>query len=259
MEITLATYNIHKCVGQDGRYDPDRVLHVLAELNANVIALQEVDSREHRGLELLHCMARDLGYTPLAGPTLLREDGHYGNAILTTLDTLRVGRLDLSVVGREPRGALDVDLDCQGLTLRVVATHLGLWPSDRRVQIQRLLGLFKGDEWHPAVLMGDLNEWMLWTRQIRKLQRLFGKSPAYPTFPARLPVLALDRIWVHPRAMITKIDVHKTRTARSASDHLPLKATIRVPEGLTVATRREVLTTRERPYEQGAAFSPEGA
>jgi len=180
MRISLATYNIHRCVGQDGRYDPDRILRVLKELQANVIALQEVDSREHRGLELLHCLANELGYIPIAGPTLLRHDGHYGNAILTNLDVIRVARLDLSVAGREPRGALDVDLDCHGQALHVVATHLGLWPADRRIQIQPLLKLFKPQSRNLGVLMGDLNEWLLWGRQIRRLQRLFGKARAIP-------------------------------------------------------------------------------
>src|SRR6185295_3489766 len=228
MQLSLATYNIHRCVGQDGRYDPDRILHVLKELKANVIALQEVDSREHHGLELLHCLANQLGYTPIAGPTLLRHDGHYGNAILTNLNVMRVARLDLSVPGKEPRGALDVDLDWHGTTLHVVATHLGLRPSDRRTQVQRLLKAFHTETWEPGVLMGDINEWLLWGRPIRKLHGLFGNMPAIPTFPAMFPVLALDRIWVHPRRMLTSLNVHKTPVARVASDHLPLKASIRL-------------------------------
>ena len=257
MQLSLATYNIHRCVGQDGRYDPDRVLDVLRELHANVIALQEVDSREHRGLELLYCMANELGYTPIAGPTLLRQDGHYGNAVLTNLDVVRVQRVDLSVPGREPRGALDIDLNCKGIGLHVVATHLGLWPSDRRVQVQRLLRQFKPESPDPAVLMGDLNEWMLWARQLRRLQRLFGRSRAFPTFPARFPVFPLDRIWVHPRKMLTSLKVHKTAKARAASDHLPLKAVIQI--NLAQPGEKRAVTAKERPYEQVVAFSPAGA
>lgn len=260
MRVVLATYNIHRCVGQDGRYDPDRILRVLRELRANVIALQEVDSRKHRGLELLRCLATELGYTSLAGPTLLRQDGHYGNAILTNLEITRVERLDLSVPGREPRGALDVDLDCEGLTLRIVATHLGLWPADRRLQIERLLKLFKPDgRWYPGVLMGDLNEWVLWGRPMRRLQRLFGKAPAIRTFPAKLPIFALDRIWAHPRTMLVSLAVHKTSVSRIASDHLPLKGVIRVTSAVPAGTRLDPVTTTETPRSRRGVSSPAGA
>jgi endonuclease/exonuclease/phosphatase family metal-dependent hydrolase len=223
MLLTIASYNIHRCVGQDRRYDPQRIVSVMEELQADVVAIQEIESREHGGLDLLRWLAAQLGYAAIPGPTLLRAHGPYGNAILTKLEVMRIARLDLSLPGREPRGAVDVDLNCDGRPMHVVATHLGLWPGDRRIQMQRLLEAFKPELADRAVLMGDLNEWFLWASQIRRLQRLFGRTPALRTFPARLPMLPLDRIWVHPRPMLISLKVHDTPAARRASDHLPLK------------------------------------
>jgi endonuclease/exonuclease/phosphatase family metal-dependent hydrolase len=223
MRVVVASYNIHSCVGQDGRYDPERVLTVIRELNADIVALQEVDSREHRGLELLRCFGAELGLEPIAGPTLLRDTGHYGNGILTRYAAKDVRRIDLSFPKREPRGALDVDLECAGHLLQVVATHLGLRPSERRAQVRRVMDRCRTKY---CILMGDLNEWFLWGRPLRWLKSIFGPTPHLQTFPARFPVFALDRIWMHPRSAMRSIEVHRTKSARLASDHLPIKAVI---------------------------------
>jgi endonuclease/exonuclease/phosphatase family metal-dependent hydrolase len=223
MRLTFVTYNIHRCIGSDGRCDPDRIARVLSELRADVIALQEVDSRHHRGLELLECLAEQLGLRGIPGPTLLRADGHYGNALLTRLRAREIRRVDLSVPGHEPRGAIDVDLDCSGLIFQVIATHLGLRPTERRFQVQRLLDRFQMKH---CALMGDLNEWFLWGRPLRWLQALFGKTPHVRTFPSRFPVFALDRVWVRPPESLVTLEVHRSPLARVASDHLPVKAII---------------------------------
>lgn len=160
MRLVVATYNVHGCVGRDGRFDPGRTLEVLRGLDADVIALQELRWRPEEALHLLAEFGERLGYAALAGPTLMRPDGHFGNAILTRLAVRDVARVDLGVSGREPRGALDVRLDSGGAMLRVVATHLGLRPGERRLQARRLLDRI-GDPRMPVVLMGDLNEWFL--------------------------------------------------------------------------------------------------
>jgi endonuclease/exonuclease/phosphatase family metal-dependent hydrolase len=131
---------------------------------------------------------------------------------------------DLSWRGREPRGAIAIDLDCGGTDLRVVATHLGLRPAERRDQVQQLLHLFRERPDDHSVLLGDLNEWFLWGRPLRRLHRHFKATPSIATFPSFMPVLALDRVWAHPRAMLKKVSVHRTALARRASDHLPLVA-----------------------------------
>jgi endonuclease/exonuclease/phosphatase family metal-dependent hydrolase len=110
--------------------------------------------------------------------------------------------------------------------LRVVATHLGLRPAERREQVERILRLFSWKEDDRAVLMGDLNEWFLWGRPLRHLHRFFDETPALPTFPSSHPILSLDRMWAHPGTILKKLEVHKTPLARAASDHLPLVATL---------------------------------
>lgn len=225
MTISVATYNVHRCIGRDGRLDPMRTLAVLRELDADVIALQELQWRAGDALHVLADFSAQLGYAPIAGPTLFRSDGHYGNAVLTRLEVRQVERVDLSVPGREPRGALDVKLAGPDGVLRVIATHLGLSPGERREQMKRLLGLLEPGS-APTVLMGDLNEWFLWGRPQNWLRRHFGRTPAPATFPARWPLLALDRIWVEPRGMMRDIGVHASAAARAASDHLPLRAVL---------------------------------
>lgn len=225
MRLAVATYNVHGCVGADGRLDTARTLGVLRALEADVIALQELRWQPRDARHLLDEFATGLGYTPLAGPTLLRPDGHYGNALLTRLPVAEVKPVDLSVPGREPRGALEAVLQSAAGPLTVIATHLGLAPGERRRQMQRLLALVRKAP-KPVVLLGDLNEWFLWGRPLRWLRRHFGRTPAPATYPARWPLFALDRIWVEPARMLERIEVHRDGFAPQASDHLPLRATL---------------------------------
>jgi endonuclease/exonuclease/phosphatase family metal-dependent hydrolase len=163
----------------------------------------------------------------IEGVTLRDERGHYGNALLSRLPVREARRLDLSVPGREPRGAIDAELDA-GVPMQVLATHLGLRPFERRRQVRQLLGAIESSEAPLKVLLGDLNEWFLWGRPIRWLQRVFGETPAPPTFPARRAVLALDRLWVAPPSSIVRSYAHDTPLSRMASDHLPLVGQIRL-------------------------------
>jgi endonuclease/exonuclease/phosphatase family metal-dependent hydrolase len=236
MTLTVATYNVHRCIGGDGRRDIERVLQVLRELDADVIALQELEWDAAAALDLLTHFARTLRSRGIAGPTLVADRGHYGNAVLTRLPVLKVQHIDLSVPGRERRGALDVELEAQGTVLRVIATHLGLAPTERRQQIRQILASLPGSRDDPVVLMGDLNEWFLWGRPLRWLRRHFGQAPALATFPARYPMAALDHVWVQPPALRKSISVLSTRTARTASDHLPVRMILDWPD-VRVPTR----------------------
>jgi endonuclease/exonuclease/phosphatase family metal-dependent hydrolase len=228
MHLTVATYNIHACIGADRRFEPDRIVCVLQEMNADVVALQEVEHHDVEGYDLLDYLAVKTGLTAIAGPTLTRETRHYGNAILTKLPILTVNRVDLTLPGCEPRGALDVTLAGNERRVQVVATHLGLRPGERRQQVRELLKLFEIGLTDTYVLMGDVNEWFLWGRPLRWLHAHFKRTPHCATFPARRPFMALDRLWVHPRRRLKKLEVHATPVARIASDHLPLKAVIEV-------------------------------
>ena len=228
MQLTLATYNIRGCIGTDGRFEPERTVHVLKELNADVVALQEVEHHDLGGHDLLDYLAVETSLTAISGPTLLRETRDYGNAILTKLPILAVNRVDLTLPGHEARGALDVTLEGNGRSVQVVATHLGVKPWERRQQVRRLLRLFEIGPANIYVLMGDLNEWFLWGRPLRWLHAHFKHTPHRATFPARWPFMALDRLWVHPRRRLAGMEVHDSTLARLASDHLPLKAIIEI-------------------------------
>lgn len=224
--LRIASYNVHRAVGTDGRFAPERILGVLREIDADVVALQEVEAHDS-GEDMLRWLAAETGFEAVAGTTLIRHDGHFGNGLLTRLPVEEHHLLDLSWRGREPRGAIAADIRLNGSgRLRVVATHLGLRPAERRDQVQRLIKLFTDAPRERGVLLGDVNEWFLWGRPLRRLHRYFSHTPAVPTFPSPLPFLALDRMWAHPRSMLRDLRHHKSKLARVASDHLPLVATL---------------------------------
>jgi endonuclease/exonuclease/phosphatase family metal-dependent hydrolase len=225
--VRVATYNIHRGRGLDGRTRLERIAAVLATIDADIVALQEVASEEAH-TSFLADLERDTGYHVVAGLLRQRHGSDFGNAVLSRFPVRSVEHLDLAVDRYEPRGALDVCIDL-GLRplLRVVATHLGLRPGERREQVRRILAKVERESPHPTLLMGDLNEWYLWGRPLRWLHSHFREMPSAPrTFPAHRPVFALDRIWVSPAGSLRKLVRHATPLARSASDHLPLIAEI---------------------------------
>jgi len=226
--VAVATYNVHRCVGRDGRQDPLRVAAVIRELNAALIGLQEVESmvqgtpREQQLLEIVLAT----GLRAIPGPTMVRSDATYGNALLTREPPLAIRRHDLTVPGREPRGAVDVDVALEGHTMRTVVAHLGLRSAERRWQVRRLLDIIAEGPPGPTILLADLNEWFAWGRPLRWLDRRLGRTRACRTFPARFPVFALDRIWVSAPACIVSVRTHRTPAALAASDHLPATAIV---------------------------------
>jgi endonuclease/exonuclease/phosphatase family metal-dependent hydrolase len=223
--LKVATYNIHCGIGRDGRFSETRVRDVLREIDADVIALQEVESRAS-GIDMLAWLAEQTGLNAVWGATLMRADGHYGNGLLARCPIANVEQIDLTWERREPRNAIAADLDFGGEKLRFVATHLGLRPAERRFQVQRLLPYFMDRPDDRAVLAGDLNEWWLWGRPLKWLHEHFVHTPPRRTFPAWAPTLALDRLWAHPGDMLRGVRAHRSRAARAASDHLPLVATL---------------------------------
>ncbi|MGH7789433.1 MAG: endonuclease/exonuclease/phosphatase family protein [Candidatus Binatia bacterium] len=226
--LTVASYNVHRCIGRDGRHDPGRVAKVLDELKADVIALQEVDFRYHvrQGVDQLQYLAKATGFESVWGPVLYGARGQYGNGLLTRHEVLEVRGIDLSVPRYQRRGALDVDLRVDGRTLRIVAAHLGLGLKERQIQVRRLLTALAAHDGAPLILLGDFNEWRPPSGPLRRLHRRFGRTPGVRSFPSNFPLLALDRIWVQPRQALVALDVHNTSRARRASDHLPIKAVI---------------------------------
>lgn len=218
--LRIASYNVHSCIGTDGRKDAARIAKVIAELQCDTIGLQEVDYR-------LDYIAMRLGMQAIAGLTLLRHDGPFGNALLTRRKVLEVRRLAFGYGRREPRNALDVDLEVGGQPLRVIVTHLGLFAAERRFQMRRLLEIIRRNPAHERiVVLGDMNEWLPLSRPLRWLNGLLGHSAAERSFPSRWPLFALDRVWVRPRHALLAFKAHRSSLAAVASDHLPVKAII---------------------------------
>jgi len=228
--LTVLSYNIHECVGLDRRRDPERIARIIKESGAEIVGLQEVHS-DSSGEEQLHQMnylSAATGMQALPGAALERRNGHYGNVLLTSCKILDVNKLDLSYVNREPRGAIDADLDIGGEPVRVIVTHLGLRPAERRFQVTKLLTALSEQRTRVVILLSDFNEWLPTGRSLRWLHTHLGKTALVRTFPSWFPIFALDRIWVSPSAALTEICCLRTPLTRVASDHLPLKANIQV-------------------------------
>lgn len=223
--ITAATYNIHGCVGTDGRYSPERIVAVLDEISADIVGLQEVDTRRPHweGLHQFDYLCQATRLHAVAGPNVREARGEYGNALLSRWPIATVRRSDLSQRRKEPRGALDADLETPHGPLRVIVTHLGLWARERRRQVARLLETMLPIPETPTLLLGDFNDWgPLGGFQIRALARQFAAAYAPRSYPSVLPLVALDRIYVHPLPVVAKARAHASRLARRASDHLPI-------------------------------------
>ena len=246
--ITLASYNVRKAIGTDRRRDPGRVLQVLQEIDADVVALQEADTRVGgRGSAVPHELIDSHGlYKPVYfgvrhkrvfdkarkhADRLLnvntRNIGWHGNAILVKrhIGVLGCAALDLPTL--EPRGAVMAELLVDDQPLRVIGMHLdlsGLW---RRRQMRAILDeIARRPQKMPTVLMGDTNEWRLAAGCLKDLGPEFHVAPTGASFHARHPVAQLDRIIVHKDLNIEAAGVHMSAVARRASDHLPIWARV---------------------------------
>ncbi len=225
----FASYNVHKCVGTDRRFDPERILRVIAEINPDVIALQEADRRfgDRRGLLDLAALREETGLRPVPVANGHMGHGWHGNLLLFRDGDARLVR-QLTLPGLEPRGALMADLALSVGDVRVLGVHLGLLRHSRLLQVGSLLTHAAEMADTPTVLMGDMNEWRRERRSaLSGFVAGFGPmAPCVPSFPAYFPMLALDRMIARPAGALGPIAVHDSPLARRASDHLPIKARI---------------------------------
>lgn len=230
-EVTVASWNIHKGIGIDRRRDLERTAHVIGELAADVVALQEADARfgDRRGLlDLDRLAALGLKRVEVAG---LRDLSHgwHGNVMLVRLDA-EVERVDrIALPGLEPRGAIVADLVVKNQPLRVIGTHLALLGRARIRQVALVLDRLAVLAHRPTVLMGDTNEWRRGDRTLKGLLPHFPDSPLVPSFPAPFPILPLDRIMLS-RGQVHDFATHVSPLSRRASDHLPVRARLVLPE-----------------------------
>jgi endonuclease/exonuclease/phosphatase family metal-dependent hydrolase len=235
----IASYNVHKCVGADRRFDPERILRVIQEIDADIIALQEADSRfgERTGLLDLQRLQRETGLVavPILGAN--KAHGWHGNVVLFKQGTVRDVH-QISLPGLEPRGALVAEIDmASGGTLRIIAAHFGLLRRSRAQQAHMIAEIMSKGGDVPTILLGDLNEWRLGDRSsLSTFRSTFGaQPPSVPSFPANMPILALDRIIANRSGLISAIEVHNSPLARIASDHLPIKTMLTLDSMLSVS------------------------
>ncbi|HBZ69878.1 MAG TPA: endonuclease [Deltaproteobacteria bacterium] len=229
-QIQVATYNVHRWTGLNGRSDPDpaRACFVISELDAHVIALQEV-LRPLKGEDPLERLADVLGLHLAFAATRMHRHGELGNAILSRWPILNVSTLDLSFSRLERRIAVAARFEANQASLGVVATHLALVDRTRHRQVRELLEhpqLLAG----PAILLGDMNAWRRCkaTRALEVAMRGHPELDWPPSFPAAAPVLALDRVYARG-ARVVEVRAHATAAARRASDHLPVLAQVELP------------------------------
>ena len=232
MQLTFASYNIHKAVGMDRRGDPDRIIAVVRELDADVIALQEVDRRIGERASVLSRAALD--DTPWKAVELARRPrslGWHGNALLVRreFEVLEAEPFDLPTL--EPRGAVRADLDCRGRHVRVFGTHLDLSGLRRRDQIKAILGHHGRCERDcPTVLMGDFNQWRARSGAMREFGEGWRMLDPGRSFPSRRPVARFDRILASHHWDRDESGVHHSALSALASDHLPVWARLRMPQ-----------------------------
>ena len=248
--LRVLTYNVHSCRGRGGRPDPVRIAEVIASAGPDVVALQELDVGRMRtgGVDQAHAIAERLRLTAHFHPALHVEEEKYGDAILTELPSRLVKAGPLPSIG-EPRGALWVEIDRQGVKIQVFNTHLGLRRRERMIQAETLAG----PEWlasdacngRPAILAGDFNAVPrsgAYRILAEGLSRHVLTVPSRPTFPARLPLLRLDHVFTNTLARVVRYEVIDTPLARAASDHLPLLATVELlgeaPRGVSAVLRQ---------------------
>jgi endonuclease/exonuclease/phosphatase family metal-dependent hydrolase len=248
--LTVASYNVRKAIGLDRKRNPQRVLDVLHEIDADIVALQEADKRfGGRGAAVPHELIDEHGlYRPVhfgvkhrrvldrmpGGKHVdallkinTRNIGWHGNAILVKR---HIGVLDcaaLEIPMFEPRGAVMAELMIGNAPLRVVGMHLdlsGLW---RRRQIRSIIeAIQRRPQKMPTILMGDTNEWREAAGCLKDFRGTYRIAPTGPSFHSRHPIAALDRIIVDKDFYIEEAGVHMSNAARRASDHLPIWAKV---------------------------------
>ena len=232
MELTVASYNIRKAVGRDRRRDPARILAVIDEIDADIVALQEADMRfGNRASVLPKDLLKRHGWHAAAVAERPHSLGWHGNALLLRegIEVTGTCRVDLPTI--EPRGAVRADLSVGGRRVRMVGMHLCLTGLRRRDQLRTVIEHCADETECPTVLMGDFNEWL----PNKGALRAFGGqdwtvlSPGR-SFPAHRPLGTLDRIVVSDHWRVSHTDVHGSDLAAVSSDHLPVYAHLRLPK-----------------------------
>ena len=245
LHLRVITYNIHRAIGVDRRFRPERIVDILRHYDADVVMLQEVDegAPRSRELNLAKELAEAAGYPSFAlGHNVSLKRGRYGNATLSRFPILRERNIDLSVAESWIRRGCQhttLEIDGKGGLLEVFNLHLGLSARERKKQIELLK---RSAEFRdvaggtPVLVAGDFNDWrsLLLPEFTNGLgfgcatERKRGPYRCIPTYPSFSPQGGLDRIY--HRGPLELVSVHSCRmqVARVASDHLPIVAEFNV-------------------------------
>lgn len=233
--LRIMSYNVHGCMGMDGHISPDRIARVIARHNPDVIALQELDvlRKRSQGIDQAHKIAQYLEMKHHFHPAFCQEEGQYGNAILSRfpLTVIKMQALPQLKDDKkyEPRGAMAVSLRFQDTEVLVINTHLSMWPSERKIQIEDLMS----EKWlvdlrKPVILCGDFNAMpgsLVYKKVCEKLkdsQRILTGHRPFGTWCGRYPLSQIDHVFVTPQFKVNTILVPRTSLDQIASDHLPL-------------------------------------
>jgi endonuclease/exonuclease/phosphatase family metal-dependent hydrolase len=220
----VATWNLHGCVGSDRVFDPERCLAIIGDLDADILALQEVESRasRSRGVDSFMLMRERTGLHSVEVRVLSAADGHFGHMILSRWPFLDSRSYDISTTRRERRMAIDTTLATPCGPIRVLAAHLGWRVLEQRQQVRTMRRILDSAPTARTLILGDFNEPHRRGAAHRAFAADFEAAQPWFTFPVRRPLMPLDRIWCSAPLALERSWAH--RAAGRASDHLPLVA-----------------------------------
>lgn len=224
--VRVASYNIRKAIGSDGRRDPQRIQSIIKAIGADVVALQEGDFR-FRGRAALFDPDELHRLTGLHAVDLNHDApglGWHGNVLLLGPDARATSVRTIDLPGLEPRGAVTVHLEIGDKPLQIIAGHLGLLAYNRKRQVRMLLDAIDASDDVPVIAMGDFNGWGRAPGSLRPLRDMMNEVTCGPSYPARWPVTPLDRLFYHGALIPTASGVWRESPAQMASDHLPIWA-----------------------------------
>jgi len=242
--LRVMSYNVHSCLGMDGRIAPERIARIVSRYQPDVIALQELDVGRERtdGVDQVRLIAQALDLGHMFHPTVHVEGEEYGDAVLTHLPVVscRTGVLPTLDYRRElePRGVLWLTVMVDECQVQILNTHLGLSSAEQRVQVDELMS----DRWlanpgcsGPTILCGDLNATPR-SETLRRFgmtmaesQSLLPDSVRNNTFSGRAPYWCIDHVLVRDIKRVMGVQVANTELTRLASDHLPLIVDLELP------------------------------
>ena len=231
--LRVATYNIHRCRGLDGRTNPTRVAEVIRDIDADVVALQEVIGASQTSPGHAEELGAMLGMG-WAWPRRHLRGALFGNVVMSRLPIRQHSQCDLSWRTCEPRCCQRVDIEIGNDTLHLYNVHLGHGAPRTALPGRRLSAILHDRRVGvPKVVLGDFNEWMrgmateMLTERLKSID-LRAHLRRRRTYPGVFPVLHLDHIYYEGNVEVVKLELPRTRRSLMASDHLPLIAELRV-------------------------------